>query len=780
MPPAARQTRTRELPVLPKRRVDSAPPRQFDLQQAGGAAVPHLPLSVSLIHDELEGQTPDSPLTAQRQPLKPIDETPGFGQLPTLTIAKMVERGAYVPPSVNPAVVAVMTKIDLLSLNRADEFVDGAAADTFKDDIAAAANAIRDLRPPWTSLPDPLSSLPVVRLWILKAQFDTCRRLLSALCSAVAKAAREPGDLLNSKLSPDMKEFLSGFDDWAEARFAELAERSEALNSALRQNGKSEVRDWPVVRPPRCTVEQPQARRVVPNTDVARAAAARQISDEATQRIESFKTEIGGRGKSVNPPASLCVTAQHVELALKAMLPNMPDVSADSFRRVDAPDLDGLFVPGKRRARDVETTGLGQSELRFEPAITLTPKGRQLLASYYARKYDADIIFSEADMHAEFAPDREFIQHCRQKTGDVVRSALYLGHRDDMHGSLLVYAREGDNQEALLWFDSIGADASALGDGANLAKASARFAQGGQPIKVFQHVRPLQKDYQSCWVFAMKTAVTLTGRGPDGSGGFKDFLVPDLIPSLEARRLNTPVPEGVNPVWALPEVVRASQFMESVLADAGEDLDKPLRGAKPGVTLRSFIEKYTYTKRDGTKTLDYIRQKGYRAIENAETQAWSQQIGKALGEQVWTTRRQNEFAEQIKTRVRGQREASVEINIGALQTQIEDPAQLIGEGLTAHAQIHQELLGISEMTQPALKDVEQRGWRAIGLLDDLEGELEKCFKVYRNTGMPVAIEKFSDQIMPQLQSSRDMAAALINASRDRERNSIRLMRPQPS
>jgi hypothetical protein len=696
--------------------------------------------------------------------------------------ANKMKGGAFFPPSMNAAAEAIRSNIDSLSFSAASQLQDNASSPLqgLQEDVMHIASAIRRLRPDRASYLEPQSSQPMAKLNELKAQVETCHELLSKLCLAFANTSRERRQMLNRSnpeypaQSRDLKQLIRYFETWAGEHFAAFEENRQEIELAISQSSEAENRASPAQRPATCAVEPPLARRVVPNTEVARAAATVQIRYEAAQRIEAFHTHVGGRGQSVNPPENVCVTPQHVELALKAMLPSMPGASVNCLSRVAPPDIDGLFVPGKTQLHDVETAGPGRSEPRFEPAITLTPKGRQLLASYYARKYAADIVFSKSDMHAEFAPDQEFIERCRQNTDTVVRSALYLGHQDNMHGSLLVYTREGD-QEALLWFDSSAADASNLGAGLDLAKAAARFALDGKPIKVFQHVRAIQKDLQSCWIYAMKTAVTLTGRQPDGSGGFNDFLVPDLIHSLEARRLKTPVPEGVNPVWALPEVIRASQVIDSVLADAGEDLDKQLRGAKPGVTLRSFLEKYTYTTRDGTQTLDYIRQKGYRAIENAETQAWSQQIGKALGKDVWTITRQNEFAEQIKTQVRGRREDSVQINIGLLHTFDGDPAQFIWEGLNAHSQIHQELCNASEMAQLSLEDVERHTDRAIGLLDDLGAKLEQCFEGYRNARIPVAIEKFREQITAQLQGSRDMAAALKEASRNSKRNNLALL-----
>jgi len=717
MSPALRHE-ARELPASPRRSVDGVRPGEYDLHQADGPV---------RLHASME-RFPDAD--------KPVD----------------------------PAALAIRSDIDSLADSPAHEL---------RGHVVCLAGAIVRLTPELASLRTPLSSLPVGQLEALTTQADTCFQLLSELCSAFADATSELRPIPNSKSAEDLKQLVRDFENWAGQHFVEFTKSCEELRSALGQSGEIESRASSAVQPPRCAVEQPKPRRIVPDTNVARAATELQIRYEAAQRVKAFQTEIGGRGKSVNPPARVSVTAGHVRQALNTMLADMPGPSADSFRLEALRAPEDLFVPGTQWGRHPETTGPGQQALRFEPAVTLTMKGRELLASYYARKYDADIVFTTAldDDAAELDP--AFIERCRQKTGDVVRSALYRGHGENLHGSLLVYAREGV-REALILFDSA-ADESSLNIGIELAKDAAPLALDGKPIEVFQHVRAIQKDWQSCWIFAMKTAVTLTGRQPDGRGGFKDFLMPDLIYSLDSRRLNTPAPAGINPVWALPEVVRASQSMTSVLADAGEYLDTPMRSAKAGVTLRSFIEKYTYTLRDGTQQLDYIRQKGHRADENAEIQAWSEQISEALSEDLWTTGRQIEFAAQIKTVIHGRREFSVDHNIDTLQRQLGDPAKLIWQGLKAHTQIIQELCSVNEMAQPALEYSEDRFHRPIALLGKLRAQLEKCFHAYHGTTMPVAIAKFRDQILQQLQSSSDMAAEMIQASRDRKRNELALL-----
>ncbi|MBC7436208.1 MAG: hypothetical protein H7332_09080 [Bdellovibrionales bacterium] len=432
----------------------------------------------------------------------------------------------------------------------------------------------------------------------------------------------------------------------------------------------------------------------------------------------------------------------------------------------------GLFIAGNRPIHDAAALSLGQGAAAFEPVVTLTPKGRELLARYYAGKYAAEIAFSpSSDMHAGFRPHHNFINRCRRLDGFEVRRALYLGHVDNVHGSLLVYVREGGKadqggKESLLCYDSI-TEKSDLVDGEELAEAIADLTQGAEPIEIFQQIRKLQRDYESCWVFAMKTAVTLTGRERGDAGGFDDFLVPDLSAALQARRLDEPAAEGVHPIRALPEVVKVSQYLDAVLADAGGELDAPLHGAKPGMTLRFFLEKYTYTTSDGIQLLDYARQKGFRAVENASIQDLSEQVGHKLGWAVWTPERQYTFAEKMKSLVRGRTDQTVGYNIATLEPHLHDPVQFISQGLKVQAQIRAELRGI-RASQPTLDDFESAFGRAIDQLQRLKAKLTQCLAAYDAGAMPVAVQKFREQILPQLQSSiADLQRDLLAVASER-------------
>ena len=463
------------------------------------------------------------------------------------------------------------------------------------------------------------------------------------------------------------------------------AGRPETSSLAIEQAGGTQAREATVA------VESPQDKRSsqaepLPqiaqvhrpaNTSEERMKAAVGIVTEASARVASFQTEIQGHHYWELPPARTNVTARHVEDVLTEMVASTRGLKLADFEDVSLDEPSSPYVAGSANIR--ETIAPGSSVRRFGAGIRLTEYGREILAMYYTRKYNADIAFSEARGVGMRPLDRRFIEAARQKPGQVVRCAQYLGHVGDIHGTLLVYTREG-GREALLWFDSMSGGQN-LDVGIALAAAAAPLALDAHPMTVFQYAMPLQRDYQSCWVYAMKTAVTLTGRKRDGHGGFGDFMIPDLIGDMEARRLNTPTPAGANPVWAPPEVARTSQFFTSILAHAGDAMDQPLRGARPGVTLRSFLEKYTYEQRDGDQILDYMRQKGERLAEIADIEAWNQQIGKTVGPEIWGTAQQNEFVTRMKELVRGVADSSDEDNNDELELLAGDPEPFVEQQL---------------------------------------------------------------------------------------------------
>lgn len=373
---------------------------------------------------------------------------------------------------------------------------------------------------------------------------------------------------------------------------------------------------------------------------VADAVPALNLAFEKEIRDARLNAAIIGQGQYVDPPKRVAVTLQHVERALDDMLKDAPAEVSATFASLTVSTPKDLF-------QTVGSSHRQNADPRFASRVHLMPKGRELLQSYYGRKYQANIAFYGGYAGSAIARLPDFVKNARQTPGDV-RQALFMGHAG-AHGSLLVYVREGTD-EAVLWFDSA-AETTGLDVSPELAKACAPLARNGKPIQVFKHTQALQGDSNSCWVYAMKTAVTLTGKR-QGKHGPGDFLMPGLIANLGQGLPPTAIPQDVPAVWASPEIARMSQTRQALMAYADDELDQPLHGMKSGTTLRTFLQKYTYEKAGGNPELDYMRQKGERLAEIVEIEAWSQEIGKAVPKQAWGPKQQTDFAERMKTLVR--------------------------------------------------------------------------------------------------------------------------------
>ncbi|RYX88315.1 MAG: hypothetical protein EOO28_36535 [Comamonadaceae bacterium] len=374
---------------------------------------------------------------------------------------------------------------------------------------------------------------------------------------------------------------------------------------------------------------------------------ATQVQREVDARTWERPAAVRGLGGDAHPPVLAQVKTEQVQAALGRLvphLPHLPHLAADVAAR--APVLQAA-------AGDLyEVRPTRVADTRFATGVELKPRGRELLRHYFNRKYHTDIVFTGGSIEAATAGVADFIQGARRDAphaGADMRRAQFMGHAGG-HGSVLLYLRE-HGEEALLLFDPAGG-AGDIKYGSALALACASLGPGGAPVKVYQHAQALQRDFMSCWAFSMKAAVMMTGRQPDGHGGFGGYLLPGAIEKLEARRLQTAPPSGVRPVWALPELSRTSQYIHIALQNVGTELDGTVEdGAQDSVT-RNFVERFTYQRGDDSLTVDYMRQKGERLAELVEIEAWSQEVGKIAGPDIWTAQRQTAFAEDLKQMMR--------------------------------------------------------------------------------------------------------------------------------
>lgn len=381
-------------------------------------------------------------------------------------------------------------------------------------------------------------------------------------------------------------------------------------------------------------------RRLSGDRDIA-AQVQREIDARAWER----PAVVRGLGGGAHPPMRAQVRTQQVQAALGRLVPHLPHLPADVAARAQALQA---------TAGDLyEVRPTQASDARFATGVELKPRGRELLRDYFNRKYHTDIVFTGGSIQAATASVADFIHEARRDAphaGADMRRAQFMGHAGG-HGSVLLYLRE-HGEEALLLFDPAGG-AGDIKYGSALALACASLGPGGAPVKVYQHAQALQRDFMSCWAFSMKAAVMMTGRQPDGHGGFGGYLLPGAIDKLEARRLQTAPPSGVRPVWALPELSRTSQYIHIALENVGTELDGAGEGGAQDSATRTFVERFTYQRGDDSFMVDYMRQKGERLAELVEIEAWSQEIGKIAGPDIWTAQRQTAFAEDLKQMMRG-------------------------------------------------------------------------------------------------------------------------------
>lgn len=484
------------------------------------------------------------------------------------------------------------------------------------------------------------------------------------------------------------------------------------------------------------------------------------IGVENEYRRLTHMTAIGGRGKVLAPPARANVTLEDVAATLNGMQGRKLTARLARIDLEACQPTDMLYKEGFTEVLDG----------RFGAGVKLTGAGRELLVDYYARKYGADIRFGHQGLGHQDSIDPAFISYARSKPGDNVRCSQYMGHGKDSHASLLVYSRE-NGQEAMVWFDSIASHADYLSVGIGLTQALEKHGLNdgvNGPIKVYQQINKLQRDYQSCWVYAMKTAVTLTGHTRDEEGQVNnDFLVPGLNGSLDARSPATPLQTGSHPVWVLPEVVKTSQYLHSVFADAGAEMDSQLQGAKPGVTLRNFLEKYTYSLADNTKVLDYMRQKGERLAEVVDIEAWSQAIGRQVGKDVWTPAVASDFANAMKARVRNKLELSLDAEVENLSELHDDPAAFVWQALKIQNALKEWHEGV-EAVAGELHQLDSRDFdgleQVLGDRAELTARFEELLArsfdehAQSQRGTPLVISKLQTQLVPQRERNAHLLA----------------------
>jgi hypothetical protein len=293
------------------------------------------------------------------------------------------------------------------------------------------------------------------------------------------------------------------------------------------------------------------------------------------------------------------------------------------------------------------------AESEFRHGFQINSRGRELLAAYYGRKYDAKIIFPEDElgkMSSLDFPDHiaDLIAPFRQETGDV-RCVFYI---EGSHSIPVAYIKE-NGKELIVVADSKGGKTDDLAD----QIANALTYQNVRDVKVFRVATPRQADLYSCYTDAMKFAVLVTGRRKnEHTGDFEEFLIPELGEQLSARRVQSDAQAespNVDSVLLPNEFLRLAQltkFVDGHLDKATQD--SPLHGDKKGRTWNEFKMSYqeTFTTADGvTKPrADYLRQKGEQYARLVEIEYYNDQLKKLLGEHGWPVHQQNELVGRLK------------------------------------------------------------------------------------------------------------------------------------
>lgn len=411
-----------------------------------------------------------------------------------------------------------------------------------------------------------------------------------------------------------------------------------AQRMTLRQSLATQARR---LEPARAVEEPPPSNEMLPPGEVKEPRA------EAEARRLDVVRQVEQAPESLLNSSGAPAPRDRAEIRLRHVQSVLTDMGCDAAARELANQPDRLSEHGHYK----EVIDPKFPDSPFMSGIELEPKGRELLAAYYARKYGASIEITHTSHNltvlCEMLP--RLIAADRLKAPGDMRCAHYFGSG---HGVAAIYIRES-GEEAILFFDSNSLSGCMFGEG--LAEACRRSLPG-KPISVYEHFEKIQRDEHSCWSHAMKTCVTLTRRNRDESGNLGDFMIPSLIAELQGRRMEIGAPEGVIAVRALPEIAKMAQSRLLVAEHAGAELDTQLRDSKHGVTLRTFLEQHTYKAQNShqqpTQVLDYSRQKGQRYAEIVQIEAWSERIGLVVGAEAWGGPQQTEFANRMKHLIR--------------------------------------------------------------------------------------------------------------------------------
>ena len=269
----------------------------------------------------------------------------------------------------------------------------------------------------------------------------------------------------------------------------------------------------------------------------------------------------------------------------------------------------------------------------------MNPRGMELVAEYYAKKYQTNITLAKiempglslvmyADLTHFVAEINGYLRTLRSTPGDNYRHAFLIG-ASATHATPVVYIRE-NGQEGILLADSKGVNAWA-----------AQTAHDGSGINVYASELTRQADMSSCYTDAMVFCRDTTSVNADTG----EYYIPGLLTQLQSRA----EPRSGFFAARLPnELLKTAQIASFVGDNREADSEKIIH---KGMTLDQFRERKTDKgvlikgKDQPVDIASYARKKGAKLANIAEIQFYLKQISDQAGDLFIDTERKLFIAE---------------------------------------------------------------------------------------------------------------------------------------
>lgn len=202
------------------------------------------------------------------------------------------------------------------------------------------------------------------------------------------------------------------------------------------------------------------------------------------------------------------------------------------------------------------------SELFFEvnydykidaPYLTIHLRGIELIAQYYAEKYDAQLIFCADLADFQHALHEFLLENKKERLQDYRCAFIIGGHTT--HAMPVIYLRE-NNQEAFLCADSLGTQIRFIEPNivtAGVNQKVAKLIKQETEIKTFIVVEQRQADLYSCFTEAVIFARDCVGKNKHS----QEYICKNLYQKLDERAILT---HGVYQVKLPDLLLKTSQI----------------------------------------------------------------------------------------------------------------------------------------------------------------------------------------------------------------------------